>query len=128
MRATELYKRAAPRILDAMRAGSAQRTAAGLAGVSPAYLHKWITEGERDPDGPFGDFAVQVRILQAEQIAAAENEHRAARVGNPNALQWYLARMDRHTYGDEPQTVVVEQRPELPDASPDDIARALGKR
>jgi hypothetical protein len=108
-----------------MRAGCAVSTAGRIAGVAPSTVHKWLTEGEREPDGRYGAWTRDVRRLQGEHIAAAERLHATHRETNPQACQWYLSRIARETYGDESTTVIVDERAPLPIASPADVRRAI---
>ncbi len=112
-------------VIEAMERGCALGTAARLAGLSPGLVHRWLLDGESDPDGKFGAFTVRVRQLQGQHIEAAEKLHAAHREANPAACQWYMARIAPDTYGDAPQTVVVREPERLPDATPDEVAQAI---
>lgn len=56
-------------VLQAIREGGTQRTAAGAAGISVEALGKWIRKGRKDPDGPYGPFVRQVEAAEAEAEA-----------------------------------------------------------
>lgn len=128
-RVSVLFDNGASVVIEAMRRGCALGTGARLAGFSPALVHKWLHEGERNPDGPFGEFARTVRKLQGDQIEAAERLHAEHRANNPAACQWYMSRIAPDTYGDDAAKAppVADAAEDLPDASPDDVARVLGK-
>ena len=123
-RASVAYDAHHKAILAAMAKGTSCRTAAKLVGLTPQSVDAWIQEGDRDPEGRYGWFASQVRMYQGRAIAEAEAHHARFREENPNAVQWYLSKMDRATYGDDP-TVVVQQAERLPDASPEEVAAAI---
>ena len=123
-RATELHETVAADIIAAMARGCSIRTAAGLSGITGQAVLKWIAEGEREPDGRYGAFARAVRVEQAKQIEAAEVVFSSQRMEDPSSMRWWLSRMDRATYGDDP-TVVVQQPQALPDATPEEVAAAI---
>lgn len=112
-------------ILKAVQDGASIRTASGIVGVPYQHVSRWLVFGAKNPRGQHGKFTRALRKAQAEQIREAELDHRDARKGNANAIQWWLSRMDPKTYGETPtQDDEVE---DLPDATPDDIAKALGR-
>ena len=123
-RATELHETVAEDIIAAMERGASMRTAAGLSGITGPAIIRWIAEGEREPDGRYGEFARRVRVAQARQIEAAEQVFTSQRMEDPASMRWWLSRMDRATYGDDP-TVVVQQPQALPDATPEEVAAAI---
>ncbi len=121
-----VYTQVSADILRQMQAGASMRTACGLAGVTAPSVCAWLAEGEREPEGRYGAFTRDLRRIQAQQILEAEQQHREARAANPNALQWWLQRMDPVTYG-EPVSAANRQPIEVPDATDDEVAEALGK-
>lgn len=52
--------------LEAIASGANHKTAANLAGVSQKTFSEWLSRGENDPDGPFGQWALNVRQAQAK--------------------------------------------------------------
>lgn len=116
-------------IVEAMERGCALGTGARLAGLSPGLVHRWLVNGDADPNGQFGAFARRIRQLQGQQIEAAERLHAEHRANNPAACQWYMSRIAPDTYGDDAAKAppVADAADELPDASPDDVARVLGR-
>jgi hypothetical protein len=117
------YEKARKAIVEAMRRGSSLRTACGLAGLSPTLVHRWLGWGE-DPEHELHAWTVELRRVQAQQIADAEQVFASQRADDPASMRWWLSRMDRHTYGDEP-TVIVQAAERLPDATPEEVAAAI---
>lgn len=124
------FEAAAPAILAAMDRGVHLSRAAPIAGVSAQTACTWVADGDRDPTGKYGPFAREVRAIQAKHIGEAEEMHREIRMrgDSPRSIEWYLERVARKEYGVQRDTAPAQDAPELPDASPDDVAEALGKR
>lgn len=82
--------------------GVSRRSAATLANVAYAALTYWYSEGQKEPDGPYGWIALRIDAAEAaaEQSWLAELV-RLAKSNKPGwkAFAWLLERRHRHTWG-----------------------------
>ena len=110
-RPTKLTPEVEALILKALKAGNFRSTAARLAGVRPATLHRWLERGDpagtRKADRPYRDFAEKVDQAMAEAEArdvtliskAANEDWRAAawRLTRANSGHWGQTRAAAYT-------------------------------
>ena len=98
-RPTKLTPEVSDRVLQAIRAGNFQSTAARFAGIDPGAFHRWMRRGEREPRGIYGDFHDRVeRALAEAEVRDIAMIERASQ-SHWQAAAWRLERMHPERWG-----------------------------
>lgn len=96
----------ADRIVNMLKLGNYQETAAAAAGIDARTLRKWLHRGASREEEPYASFAVSV--LEAE--ASAESRHVAtlysASREDWRAAAWILSRKHSERWGDKVQQLI----------------------
>jgi hypothetical protein len=89
------------RIIEALRAGNYQETAAAYAGVHVATFHRWMANGAQpDADPLYRDFRNAVEKARSEaEVRNVALIQRAAQDGTWQAAAWYLERSFQQRWG-----------------------------
>jgi hypothetical protein len=92
-----------------LRLGTSILAACGLAGISRETFYAWMDRGERDPDGPYGDFFRRIRRAQAEPQQALVARVRAAAQDPKHygAATWMLERRWPEEWGENKKVTVI---------------------
>jgi len=88
------------KIVDSIRAGNYNTTAAKAAGISERTFYEWVKKGENQRAG--GRYANFVQALRAAEAAAEEDavlEVRSHGKKVPQASQWFLERKHPERWG-----------------------------
>jgi transposase len=100
------------KIVDVIRAGNFVQTAAEYAGVDRSTVYDWVRRGERERQGPYREFAEQVRKALADaEVRDLAIISKAAGEGQWQAAAWRLERKFPERYGRRhPSFELMEQR------------------
>ena len=92
-RPTKLNAQRAQQICDYVAQGHTREVAAQACGIVSTTLYRWMKRGERQPDGPYGEFcrALKRADLEAE-LACLRQIKEAAQNGDWRAAAWMLER------------------------------------
>ena len=100
-RPTKLTPEVQDRIIEALRAGNYQDTAAAYAGVSRTAFYRWMEQGAQD-DAPaiYRDFRDAVEKARSEaEVRNVALIQRAAQEGTWQAAAWFLERSFQQRWG-----------------------------
>lgn len=96
-------------ICYALSQGTTLREAARLAGVGRTTLHRWLSRGRRDAEGPFRDFRNRVREIST--LTHMESLVHIRRSGDWRAHAWFLERRYPRQWGKRRLEVAVRVPP-----------------
>ena len=99
-RPTKLNAKRAHQICDYVAQGHTREVAAQACGIVSTTLYRWMKRGERQPDGPYGEFcrALKRADLEAE-LACLRQIQEAAQNGDWRAAAWMLERRYPEKWG-----------------------------
>ena len=99
-RPTKLNAKRAQQICDYVAQGHTREVAAQACGIVSTTLYRWMKRGERQPDGPCGEFcrALKRADLEAE-LACLRQIKEAAQHGDWRAAAWMLERRYPEKWG-----------------------------
>ena len=99
-RPTKLNAQRAQQICDYVAQGHTREVAAQACGIVSTTLYRWMKRGERQPDGPYGEFcrALKRADLEAE-LACLRQIKEAAQHGDWRAAAWMLERRYPEKWG-----------------------------
>ena len=99
-RPTKLNAKRAQQICDYVAQGHTREVAAQACGIVSTTLYRWMKRGERQPDGPYGEFcrALKRADLEAE-LAGLRQIKEAAQNGDWRAAAWMLERRYPEKWG-----------------------------
>ena len=99
-RPTKLNAKRADQICDYLAQGHTREVAAQACGIVSTTLYRWMKRGERQPDGPYGEFcrALKRADLEAE-LACLRQIKEAAQNGDWRAAAWMLERRYPEKWG-----------------------------
>ena len=99
-RPTKLNAKRAQQICDYVAQGHTREVAAQACGIVSTTLYRWMKRGERQPDGPYGEFcrALKRADLKAE-LACLRQIKEAAQNGDWRAAAWMLERRYPEKWG-----------------------------
>jgi transposase len=100
-RPSKLTPEVQARIIEALRAGNYQDTAAAYAGVSRTAFYRWMEQGAQpDAAQPYKDFRDAVEKARAEsEVRNVALIQRAASDGTWQAAAWFLERSFQQRWG-----------------------------
>lgn len=100
-RPSKLTPEAQARIIEALRAGNYQESAAAYAGVGVATFYRWMERGKRDDAEPeYREFREAVERARAEaEVRNVGLIQRSASEGTWQAAAWFLERSFPNRWG-----------------------------
>lgn len=99
MRKTKLNNKIKDLILDAIKDGNTNETAAKLAGISESTFYNWVAKGKEAEKGIYRNFVDELEIAEAAAFAESVKNIRTAGKEDWRASAWYLERRDPANWG-----------------------------
>jgi transposase len=113
-RTTKLTPQIQQKIVDAIKAGNYQETAATYAGITPSTFYRWMQQAEQ-PRAPRPLREFREAVLEARAQAEVRNValvQKAANDGSWQAATWFLERSFQNRWGKNPATKLEVSGPE----------------
>ena len=99
-RPTKLNAKRAQQICDYVAQGHTREVAAQACGIVSTTLYRWMKRGERQPDGPYGEFCRALKRADLEvELACLRQIKEAAQNGDWRAAAWTLERRYPEKWG-----------------------------
>ena len=99
-RPTKLTPEVQERIVQALRAGNYQETAAAYAGIGESTFYEWMERGRDEPGSVYSEFVEAVTKAKADaEVRDVALIDKAATDGSWQAAAWKLERKFPHRWG-----------------------------
>lgn len=99
MRKSKLTPKRRKLIVEAIKDGNTNETAARLAGISEATLYNWLAKGRDEENGDYRKLLEEVEAAEAEAMAFMVDKVKQAAYEDWRAAAWYLERRRPADFG-----------------------------